>query len=516
MSSDWEERMQAAAAFVSSVAGTPMFLDESRKQKDKVVSMLTAASVSHNMVPRYLKAVQAGGFAEGHLLEIRAALEAAAERPRHAGGSPQPQKNQFSTSGAAQQNFQSFSMFLKASQWARLRAQGGQEDPLRLLVQFLDALGCRNANELTCRHVAACLLLCTESMDALRAMNSLTFKPMYDAVKKAVKAGLKGVPPFQHLPLTPEALRAEQPAFYAAVYADEGPVACPFGIGDYEFVVSNIRCRGQVPSSAPTIRVATQQPNGLAEVANIMMLGMQQLQSNQQAMMELMGGRPSSEPVGLQRLPSFGGLRRQPALLAPPREDYRMGMATVPSPQTAAAPTLATELAPVSTALALIDAASDAPPATREVSAAAASETPPATADDAQARVDTASAEGAAAPREPNRRIMHKCSGKDAMAAVLLAMGKRTEEKTTAKRSGEAGSALGPLAKRPAAASVACSSTDKPPSFSVEWSRSQIMCRTGRKGPGESFAMPFDENVDKTLAEARAWVAAKKTDFGMD
>ena len=111
---------------------------------------------------------------------------------------------------------------------------------------------------------------------------------------------------------------------------------------------------------------------------------------------------------------------------------------------------------------------------------------------------------------------MRKRSGKDAMAAVLLAMGKRTEEKTTAKRSGEAGSALGPSTKRPAAASVAGSSTDKPPSFSVEWSRSQIMCRAGRKGLGESFAMPFDENVDKTLAEARAWVAAKKKELGMD
>ena len=493
MSTDFEERLEAAAAFVASVAGTAMFMEESRKQKEKVVSMLTATSVSHGMIPRYLRAVQAGGFAEGHLLEIRAALEAAAERLLREGG--------YSTCGAAQQNFQSFCAFFKASQWARLRAQGG-EDPLRLLVQFLAALGCRNASELTCRHVATVLLLCSESMDALHAMSSGTFKPVYDAVKKAVKAGLKGAPPFQHLPLTPEALRAEQPGFYAALYADEGPVACPFGIGDYEYVVSNIRCRGH--SSSPTIRLATQQPNGLAEVANIMMLGMQQLQSNQQAMMEFMGGRTSSEPVGLQRLPSFGGFRRQPALLAPPREDYHMGMATVPPPQLAAAPTLATELAP-STALALIDAASDAPPAT-----AAASEPPSATAD------APAAVEGAAAPREPNRRIMRKCSGKDAMAAVLLAMGKRTEEKTTAKRSGEAGSALGPSTKRPAAASVAGSSTDKPPSFSVEWSRSQIMCRTGRKGPGESFAMPFDENVDKTLAEARAWVAAKKKELGMD
>ena len=176
MSSDLEERLEAAAAFVSSVAGSPIFLDESRKQADRVVTMLKAASVSHALAPQYLRAVQAGGFAEGHLQEIRAALEAAAERPQRAGG--------YSTSGAAQQNFTSFSMFLKASQWARLRAQGGQEDPLRLLVHFLDALGCRSANELTCRHVAACLLLCTEPMDKLLAMNSLTFKPVCDATNK--------------------------------------------------------------------------------------------------------------------------------------------------------------------------------------------------------------------------------------------------------------------------------------------------------------------------------------------
>ncbi len=70
-------------------------------------------------------------------------------------------------------------LFLIASQWARLRAHRGNEDPLRLFVQFVDALGCRNANELTCRHVAACLVLCTEPMDKLLAMHSLIFKPVY-------------------------------------------------------------------------------------------------------------------------------------------------------------------------------------------------------------------------------------------------------------------------------------------------------------------------------------------------
>ena len=84
MSSDLEERLEAAAAFVSSVAGSPIFLDESRKQADKVVTMLKAASVSHALVPQYLRAVQAGGFAEGHLQDMRAALEAAAERPQRA------------------------------------------------------------------------------------------------------------------------------------------------------------------------------------------------------------------------------------------------------------------------------------------------------------------------------------------------------------------------------------------------------------------------------------------------
>ena len=148
MSTDFEERLEAAAAFVASVAGTAMFMEESRKQKEKVVSMLTATSVSHGMIPRYLRAVQAGGFAEGHLLEIRAALEAAAERLLREGG--------YSTCGAAQQNFQSFCAFFKASQWARLRAQGG-EDPLRLLVFF----GCswlpqrQRAHVLPRRHRAA-------------------------------------------------------------------------------------------------------------------------------------------------------------------------------------------------------------------------------------------------------------------------------------------------------------------------------------------------------------------------
>ena len=56
--------------------------------------------------------------------------------------------------------------------------------------------------------------------------------------------------------------------------------------------------------------------------------------------------------------------------------------------------------------------------------------------------------------------------------------------------------------KRPAAAS-----------FSVEWSRKQVLCRTGQKGPGQSMTLSFSAHggLEKAVEKARAWVAAKNS-----
>ena len=48
--------------------------------------------------------------------------------------------------------------------------------------------------------------------------------------------------------------------------------------------------------------------------------------------------------------------------------------------------------------------------------------------------------------------------------------------------------------------------------FSVEHSRSQIMCRTGLRGPGQSHAIPFGKgtpykNAEAAKVKAREWVA---------
>ena len=70
-----------------------------------------------------------------------------------------------------------------------------------------------------------------------------------------------------------------------------------------------------------------------------------------------------------------------------------------------------------------------------------------------------------------------------------------------------------PTKKKPAAKSDdGC----KPPSFSVEWSRSQVMLRTGKKGASQSLAMKFEGSVDATLEKAKKWVADKRKELGWD
>ena len=59
-------------------------------------------------------------------------------------------------------------------------------------------------------------------------MNSSILQPMYENTKRYLKDNLKGVPPFKHLPATPEKLQQSLPTFYSELYKSEGPAACPF------------------------------------------------------------------------------------------------------------------------------------------------------------------------------------------------------------------------------------------------------------------------------------------------
>ncbi len=126
------------------------------------------------------------------------------------------------------------------------------------------------------------------------------------------------------------------------------------------------------------------------------------------------------------------------------------------------------------------------------VAAAAASPTPPVP-DDAYCGETWAS----------KRRILAKTkfSGSDAIATVLAASAKPPK----------AVRAAGAVMKRPAGAAGQ-------PLFSVEWSREQVMCRSGRKGPGESHRIPLSEHggLEGAVDEAKKWVSEKRRKLGLD
>lgn len=98
-------------------------------------------------------------------------------------------------------------------------------------------------------------------------------------------------------------------------------------------------------------------------------------------------------------------------------------------------------------------------------------------------------------------RIKTTVSGSDAIGIVLAASAKPPK----------AAKAAGAVMKRPAGAAGQ-------PLFSVEWSREQVMCRSGRKGPGESHRIPFSEHggLEGAVDEAKKWVSEKRRKLGLD
>ena len=59
------------------------------------------------------------------------------------------------------------------------------------------------------------------------------------------------------------------------------------------------------------------------------------------------------------------------------------------------------------------------------------------------------------------------------------------------------------------------------PHFNIEWSRSQVMCRTGYRGPGQSHRIPIKKSesaasVSAAVEVAKAWVAKQRVAQGLD
>ena len=102
-----------------------------------------------------------------------------------------------------------------------------------------------------------------------------------------------------------------------------------------------------------------------------------------------------------------------------------------------------------------------------------------------------------AADVEPTPK-RQKMSATQCLDAVMAATAARQDEKKEKKDAEpKKKTSKGGAKKRPAAAS-----------FSVEWSRNQVLCRTGKKGPGQSKTFLFSAHggLEKAVEKAQAWV----------
>ena len=100
-----------------------------------------------------------------------------------------------------------------------------------------------------------------------------------------------------------------------------------------------------------------------------------------------------------------------------------------------------------------------------------------------------------------------KKAAEKAAKATEKAKGEATSGAVPAKRGRPSKAGAGVTMKKPAAASASSG-----PSFSIEWSRHQAMCRTGRKGD-KCVALKFSDHggVDKTVAAAKKWVRTHRS-----
>ena len=157
------------------------------------------------------------------------------------------------------------------------------------------AIGCRNADERTCKLLASLLLLMTYQGDVQEAMKTQTKNEVKCDLKKLVR-GME--PPcvwLDKLPVDPQELRRTNEAMFCEVYKDGGPVLCACDFQALMLMNNSFKCRGSsntLAASADQLvlfgssgsqaasQLPTQQMGGFG---SMIMQGFQMLMQQQQA-----------------------------------------------------------------------------------------------------------------------------------------------------------------------------------------------------------------------------------------
>ena len=447
----------------------------------------------------------------------------------------------------AMQNYQAIIDYFTAEEWnVMMDPKASSLVKQDVVLSRACKLGLRAPAEQTLKWFASFLLVLTEPAEALTAMSSTTkhnfMKFLKGAFKTWTRRTSEPVVFITLLPAAPRSLQEAQPQLYDAAYKCGGcPTSCKIDVKLITSVDVSFRCR----ESATAVNISSQPPasfemQGIAKFAGVMMQSILGMQQNQQQMMMFMNGTGSSsngrgKPLqsleALAEDASLGGCQLRLASAPRALQDFQ-GQAAHSSVLALSTGRELLHTADPSSERKSMSEAPAAPPAQMPLLAVLASESsvpprlestqPPVAAAQSSCEDPTAvSLLALLETRDAERkdaRTKGKAAVKDPAAEVEDA---RTKGKAEVKD--PAAAVKTPVLKRPAAAPKQAvnkkqklpPSKAEAPSWSVEHSRMQVMCRTGLGGPGSTKAIKFGPGLQhrsqaSAVTAAKAWLASYK------
>ena len=465
-------RLHAAKWLLDDVQGTAEHAAVSRGQSDLVMAMFGSVK---------LDAADLGPIAE-------LIAQCAWASPQEKAGLLTTVGQAVQTSSAARrakyQNFGFLGCYLLDRHWAvLLDANIDYTLKVKTLSDQALALGLRTPSEETSARVTALLLLCIEGSAKARSLTSAYTRDVFVHVKKELKRRNPQEPLEKVSELSADVadFRAKYPRTYDAVFGREGPSLCKFQFAEIHAIASSIDQRIR-PNSRAALSMMPW--DAMAHMMQTMAASSGAMPSMQMAaMLSMHMGNGGSLHFPQPRWPSL-----QPALMA--AASAAQGAQSSPQQirQVSFAPLL-----PVST-----EASASGVPVSTEDSASGGGRK------EVAIEVDNSTAEKGAPAKKVAKRTVE-----DAAAVILAAMNKKTVAKAALKRPAAASS-------KPPTSEVTAADA-KRPSYSVEWSRNQVVYRSGLKGPNQNQVFKFknDKEREAAVSKAKKMVEAERKRRGL-
>lgn len=468
------DRMEAARTLLSALKGSPAWPMASASQRDALVQDLRGAKVPAAQMAELAQTCQGLSWhgSDGDVV-LKALFSGPSSAPRR-----------------TLQDYTQVLQFFSHAQWVFLQSEASSSGKLSLILEHCASLGLRCPTETTAQRLTALFLTLTEGSMAAKAMHHSQKLSVLRFVKKSFKEVAKGEPLafVPALPAVPSELEAAFPELYQVVFKSSSPAACPLDMPAFMALCDGMAMRSS--RRAPLLQVgSSDMSGGVAQIAKACMEQMQQMQQMQLQTLAALGA-PLHNSFGARGWPAFTPDRaRHPRLalnLGAPSLGNALGFD----------PSSAMEHVPL--------------PITPSVGVDHNDETPqPAKRVELQEESPQEEKRPQALPvQEPQQQPEHdivpetkkaRLSLDDSVALIASSLRERNqakEPKPKAQPKSQAG-----------ATSKAKTAEVARPYFNVERSRSQVMCRTGLRGPGSSFAIKYDEGGEAAaIKKAQKWV----------